>query len=585
MKLFNRNLWDTSGQAAIIFGLAIIPIISVAGFAIDFQRTVQQKQKVQLVLDSAVLAAARIKQSGATDDEVKQAAQLYMDAQLNSIGSGMTCNPATITVGSTVEEIEASMLCSQPTTLMHIVGTEKVDFRVSAASEYGIDKLDVAFMFDVSGSMNSNDRLTNLKAAAKEAVKVLLPDGASPELIEDTRLAMVSYNSMVNAGDYFEAATGVEPTRTYTHLLDPFGHDMDPSEGDLFDELEIGLYDADTDELISLIGQDAVIEVEDHQIDDLTIGVYVRSTNTLYGQVESMRLQLSGTESKNRNDNGEPYSLYGDSGGNFSGENWGMGYFEIRLRAYEENNRNGTKLFDETIDFAVMLKDAQPETKTYTLTSTCVWERDGDEAFTDAAPGTGAYLSYQQAWFEEDSSQSDGGDWITGHPNRGDHSSYRGNECRDHEPVELTNDRTVLNNYITSLTAGGGTGGHLGIAWSWYLVSENWNQVFDGTAAPLAYAEPDAAKAVILMTDGEFNREIFPGQGDSDAQARAVCDEMKKTNIKIYSVALNAPTAGKQVLAYCASGTDYYYEPETAAELTDAYKQIATSISDLRISK
>jgi hypothetical protein len=60
---------------------------------------------------------------------------------------------------------------------------------------------------------------------------------------------------------------------------------------------------------------------------------------------------------------------------------------------------------------------------------------------------------------------------------------------------------------------------------------------------------------------------------------------MKRSGIKVYAVALNAPSAGRRVLEYCASGAEYFYQPETAAELTDAYKQIATSISDLRISQ
>ena len=60
---------------------------------------------------------------------------------------------------------------------------------------------------------------------------------------------------------------------------------------------------------------------------------------------------------------------------------------------------------------------------------------------------------------------------------------------------------------------------------------------------------------------------------------------MTARDITVYSDGMTAPTAGKEVLSYCASGTDYYFEPETGAELTDAYKQIAISISDLRISK
>ena len=138
---------------------------------------------------------------------------------------------------------------------------------------------------------------------------------------------------------------------------------------------------------------------------------------------------------------------------------------------------------------------------------------------------------------------------------------------------------------MNNLNAGGGTAGHLGVGWSWYLVSPNWNNIFTGSSAPLSYSEPDADKVVILMTDGSFNAEIFPEQGTSDEQARALCDNMKRTSIQVYAVALNAPTAGKRVLQYCASGADYYFEPETAAELTEAYRKIATSISDLRISQ
>jgi hypothetical protein len=189
------------------------------------------------------------------------------------------------------------------------------------------------------------------------------------------------------------------------------------------------------------------------------------------------------------------------------------------------------------------------------------------------------------AWFEEDPSHRDGGVWVTGHPNRAGHRWYRGTECRGREPLGLTNDRNELNSYVNALTAGGGTAGHLGVAWSWYLISDNWDGIFTGDSAPLSFTEPDSEKVVILMTDGSFNSEVFPAQGSSDAQARALCDGMKSKNIKVYSVALNAPTAGKRVLEYCASGTDYFFEPETAAELTEAYRKIATSISDLRISE
>ncbi|MEO1661440.1 MAG: pilus assembly protein TadG-related protein [Pseudomonadota bacterium] len=578
---------DCRGKVVIIFALILIPMLAVVGFAVDFQQTVKRKGKVQLVLDSAVLAAARVKQTGASDDVVKLSVQEYFDAQIVGLG-GLECDPATVVIVPNSEEIDANMRCRQDTTLMKVVGQEEMSFKVVSGSEYGIEKIDVAFMFDVSGSMNSNSRLTNLKVAAQEAVDTLLPAGASQELIDNTRLAMVSYNAMVNAGDYFEAVTGVTPTRTYTHVIEPDYTEDDLTSGDVYDDFLIGLYDTDTGQLIAEIGDGAVIEVQTWQDDDLTIAVTLAPSHELYDEVESMRMQLSGTEYKNKTENVEPYALYGDGGSlkKMSGQAWDMGEFQLRLRAYSGNNLGGSKEFDETFNFTLVLaNDLEPETKTYTLTSKCVWERDGTEKFTDAAPGANAYLAYQQAWFVEKDWQNDGGDWFVGHPNRPYDGKYDGNECRNIEPLGLTNNRTELSSYISSLTAGGYTAGHLGVGWTWYLVAEDWNTVFTGDEAPLAYSEPDSAKVVILMTDGAFNAEIFPGQGSSDEQARALCDNMHLRDIKVYAVALNAPSAGKEVLKYCASSDDFYFEPENGTQLTDAYKQIATSISDLRISK
>jgi len=589
-----RKLKGESGQVAIIFALSIIPIFAVAGFALDFQNTIKKKQKVQLVVDSAVLSAARLKQTGASDGAVKTAVQQFIDAQLLSIGGGFRCNAATTLVIRGVEEVNTEILCSQDTTLSRVMGKEKLDFRVSSTAEYGIDKIDVSFVFDISGSMNSSSRLRNLKAAAKEAVNVLLPPDAPAELTEDTRLAMVSYNSMVNAGPYFEQVAGVPPTRTYTHTISGTDSTVTPDQGRLSSDLTIELIDAGDNRVISEFGDDAVLAIQDWNNRDLTeqrltVGVSVPRSSYLNGRVGSMRLELRGPVNRSRNDNGEPYSLYGDRRGNYrrnNGRNWREGDYSLRIRAYERRGRRGAVLYDETFDFELARDEGRaPEVKTYTLTSTCVWERDGSERFTDTTPVSGAYLAHREAWFEEDADHRDGGVWKVGHSNRPDHNWYRGTECRAATPLALTNNRNTLNTYVDNLTAGGGTAGHLGVAWSWYLISDNWGGIFTGDSAPLSFTEPDSEKAVILMTDGEFNAEIFPEQGSSDAQARSLCDGMKLKNIKVYAVALNAPRAGKEVLKYCATDTDYYFEPESAAELTEAYRKIATSISDLRISQ
>ena len=587
-----KKLSDDAGQVAIIFALSIIPIFAVAGFAIDFQNTVKKKQKVQVIIDSAVLAAARVKQTGATDGEVRAALSAFLDAQLAPIGGGMACDAPSVAVGTSAERITASISCRQATSLTRVVGQEQMNFNVSAVAEYGIDKIDVAFMFDVSGSMNSSRRLTNLKSAAVEAIDILLPPDANPQLIENTRLSMVTYNTMVNAGPFFELVTGMPATRTYKHTIggNGGGSGNRTDVGDLLDDLEISLIDTNRGSVITQIGDDAVIALSDWGNNDrttqrLSIDIKVPANNPGARRFRSMRLDLRGREYQRQTENYSPYALYGDRRGRYHGRNWREGDYRLRVRLYDRQRGRGRKLYDEEISFEVVRGNGNaPREVEYTLTSTCVWERDGTEKFTDGEPRSGAYLAHQQAWFEEDPRHRDGGVWHTGHPNRTGHSWYDGDECSASEPVALTNKRNDLINHINSLRAGGGTAGHLGVAWSWYLVSEHWGDVFTGASAPLSYSEPDSTKVVILMTDGAFNAEIFPEQGRSNAQARNLCDNMKASGVKVYAVALSAPSSGRDVLSYCASGPEFYFEPDSAAELTDAYRKIATSISDLRIS-
>lgn len=586
-----KRLGDERGNVVMIFALSIIPVFAIAGFAIDFQHTVKKKQEVQVVLDSAVLAAARLQQTGATAQEVRNTFNAFVDGHLETRSSGMNCHTPRLTISDNTEIIAASIACGQATSLTSIVGKEKIEFAVDSEARYGIDKVDVAFMFDVSGSMNSSRRLQNLKAAATDAVDILLPKDAPPKVIENTRLSMVSYNTMVNAGQYFEDVTGVPATRTYKHTIQPDRTGETTSPGSTLREFDVRFMNTSRNREFSKLGQNAVMAVEDWRSNNrtqnsFTVAVDIPRSSPLYGRVGSTRLELRGPMSRSRNDNTAPYSIYGERSGNrYNGRNWREGSYSLRIRAYRSRNRRGALLFDRTLRFKVArAAETEPQEKSYTLTSTCVWERDGSDRFTDAAPGTGRYLAHQQAWFTEDRNHWDGGYWQVGHPNRSG-SWYRGNECRASKPIALTNNRNTLINHVNSLNAGGGTAGHLGVAWSWYLVAEPWDDVFPGSSAPMRYAEPDSSKVVILMTDGAFNAEIFPQQGRSDAQARALCDEMKKTGVQVYSVALQAPSSGKRVLDYCASGPDFYFEPNSAAELIDTYRKIATSISDLRISQ
>ena len=418
------------GNVAIILAIAIIPILVLVGIAIDLQNTNTSRQFVQYTIDNAVIAGSREMQAGKSQQEISDYINTFVDGVVKDKNYAITCKPVVVTFTKGTQDIDATIKCSQKTTLTELIGYHYLDFAITSGSTYGIGSVDVAFVFDVSGSMGTS-KMNALKAAAYDAVDVLLPKNPDADL-GDVRLAMASYSSMADAGSYFTEVTNENPQRTYTVC----------------------------------------------------------------------------TKTKNG-----------------------------KCKSYSSK----------------------------TVNNTCVKERIGSQAFTDADPGPNAWIEPAVAKYDTKDKE-----WDV-------------ESCNPTPPLPLTDNRTALYGYISNLYSNGNTAGHIGIAWGWYLIAPDWSSVWPSGSNPLAYDEPDSAKAMIIMTDGEFNTEYNSGQGDSFNQAKKLCDNIKENDVRIYTVAFQAPKAGRDVLNYCATSTEYAFTPDSADELKDAYTKIAQSISDLRI--
>src|SRR5690606_11454063 len=86
---------------------------------------------------------------------------------------------------------------------------------------------------------------------------------------------------------------------------------------------------------------------------------------------------------------------------------------------------------------------------------------------------------------------------------------YNSRPCPRAEMVPLTADADRLLGVIDSFEAEGGTAGHIGIQWAWYMLSEKWKNVLPAASAPARHDPEEVAKIAILMTDGEFNLSYF----------------------------------------------------------------------------
>lgn len=531
-RLIRRFTKQQDGHVAVIACLAIIPILTIAGIAIDMQMTTTQKNRVQHTIDSAVIAGSRAKQQGKTNAEIVLEMRAYATAQMSSFEHGMTCQPLHVTFPESAEDsrIDASINCSQPTTLTNLIGKEKMDFSVSSETTYGIGKVDVAFIFDVSGSMNTNGRLGALKDSAKVAFDELIPDDFDQE--GKVRLSIVTYNNVVNAGNFFDATT---------------------------DDIHLG--------------SDANDNQADERYED-NMGKVLIDNNSgrrfFYYQQQGACLENHHSNcSANRNRNYE----------------WTWARKEFRH----------TNITDE-----------QQE---------CVYARTGPQAFTNAAPGNNSWISAanpqwlrnyteMSSWFSYGTLNYYG---VNGLKYYGQYEVEHGgadsygygafigsyNKCRESGPVALTDNKALLEAHVDGLTADGGTAGHLGIAWAWYLLSPEWSGVWPAASTPWDWDEPEMAKAVILMTDGDFNTSHTSTGMSSFDQAKQLCDAMKQEpyNIQIYTVGFQVPdnvqttSDGKTILEYCASSEGQAFSAGNADELEVVYKAIAESISDLRITR
>ena len=147
MKTGQRNIFkgfaaNEAGNVAMIAALTIIPIVTIAGFAIDFQVTTTQKARVQQAIDSAVLAATKSMQDGKDKAYTLKEANDYFTGILNQANnSGLTCTKIDLIYIDNTEEMEGRASCEQKTTLSQVAGIEKLQFDVTSAATYGIGKL------------------------------------------------------------------------------------------------------------------------------------------------------------------------------------------------------------------------------------------------------------------------------------------------------------------------------------------------------------------------------------------------------------------------------------------------------------
>ena len=229
------------GNIAMIFGVALVPIMIGAGAGLDFARAMMVRQQMAEALDGAALAVGST--PGLNSTQAQQLATKYFNANY-TVNTGQY---GAVTIAPPVYDAKGSVSLTatnnMPTVLMKIININDIALSTTSTVVWGQTKLWVALVLDNSGSMcepvssvgpcnnttNTATKIWQLKDATKTMITSLQ---AVSTTAGDVRVGIVPFTRDVDVGisnvsasfidwTYWEAApanSGITSTQIITTM-------------------------------------------------------------------------------------------------------------------------------------------------------------------------------------------------------------------------------------------------------------------------------------------------------------------------------------------------------------------------------
>jgi Flp pilus assembly protein TadG len=601
---------ETRGNVAMIFSLALPVLVLMTVGGVDIHRASTVRINLQDALDAATLAAAR--SPFTTDPDLSRVGmaalranlQAYPDIILREDQTSFTLNDDSVVIANSKVDVKTLVA----NIILPPYGKFMDDYLpVGAHSE--VDRssrnIEVAMALDMSGSMRGQ-KLQDLKAAAKDLVDLIVQPVQTPYY---SRVALVPWSYSVNPGSYLDAVrgtvtgstnitdagislTGAERTITKATRGRPVvitSRDHGFANGDVVWISGVAGMTELNDKAYRVAGQGTnsfqLNDLDGNRID----GRDYRKLSGRSGRVQKCQdndCAIRITSAGHGLSNNDYVYITGVSGmtqindrthrvGNVTTDSYTIDMEADSLSSYRSGGRSWCAREGCTY-FA--FENENRDLATHRI-SDCVTERTGDEAYTDAP--------------------------TTRSDRVGRHYPDLSGNCMDNTIQPLSSRIGEIKANIDDLSVSGSTGGQIGIAWGWYMVSPNFGSLWPASAGA-AYNTAETLKAVIIMTDGEFNAPYCKGvmargynasnsesnncDPDNDepyAQSRALCDAMKLKGVIVYTVGFQIGNSGnaRSLLQYCASTSSGFYDAGSGAELSEAFNAIGRDITRLRISR
>ncbi len=183
---------DRAGNVAILFGIALIPILIGVGIAVDYGRALIVHERMANAADAAGLAIGSW--PGLSQADLTTKAQQYFNANYPPSKLGTV---GTLNVQFSGDNISLTVTGTVPTTFMRLAHIDSLDVGASVTIAKKERNLEVVLVLDTTGSMASGGKLTALKSAAKQMVSILFDNQSTSSTV---KIGVVPFAAAVNVG-------------------------------------------------------------------------------------------------------------------------------------------------------------------------------------------------------------------------------------------------------------------------------------------------------------------------------------------------------------------------------------------------
>lgn len=184
---------DKRGNVAILFGLAIVPLVLFVGLAVDYGRAMTVRGAMSDAADSAALAIGSW--VGLSESELEDKAKKFFEANYaSSLSADIKSNFEVRFVG---DDIVVKATASVPTTFMRLANYDNIGVSIENTITKRQRNIELALVLDTTGSMGSSGKMNAMKDAAKKMVNDMFGDRNKSDTLD---VAVVPFAAAVNVG-------------------------------------------------------------------------------------------------------------------------------------------------------------------------------------------------------------------------------------------------------------------------------------------------------------------------------------------------------------------------------------------------